>query len=157
MKFNFGKTYNRPVQDGEYGYYNTRDPNAVGKQRIGYNSRRTYNLQTYTNGIKYNSFQSDLKTPAITITKYSRGKIGKVDGVNRCSVEFYSDTDLYKWEARANGNSGHGKGLLVGDGNSLKALETGAFDVDYDELTLGDKEYTISVYGMSMYGVWSDE
>lgn len=93
--------------------------------------------------------------PVITITDCDRTKISRVSGFSRAIVTFHSDTALSEWEARANGGAGHGIGLLVGSGGALMADTSATFDVDDDELTLGDKEYTVTVYGKSAGGVWS--
>lgn len=100
-------------------------------------------------------FGASVPLANITILEYSRSKLGKVTGTNKCTVTFKSDQPLIVWEARANGGTGAGIGLLVGEGGALLADAIGAFDVDTSELTLGDKEYTIKVYGKNTAGEWS--
>lgn len=100
-------------------------------------------------------FGEDIPLANITILEYSRKKLGKAKGTTKCTVTFKADQDLAAWEARANGGSGAGVGLLVGEGSFLAAEEIGTFDVETDELTNGDKEYTIKVYGKNQAGEWS--
>ncbi|MBR5604829.1 MAG: hypothetical protein IKW70_00165, partial [Verrucomicrobia bacterium] len=61
------------------------------------------------------------------------------------------------WEARATKGvtPARGVGLLVESGTTLAAGATGTVVVDWDELTNGDGEYVITVYGQSTDGVWS--
>ena len=105
--------------------------------------------------LKCDEFTTEVPLANITILEYTREKLGKVAGTTRCTVAFKADQDLLAWEARANGGTGVGIGLLVGEGSTLAAGEIGTFDVDTEELTLGDKEYTIKVYGKNQGGEWS--
>lgn len=100
-------------------------------------------------------FGASIPIANITILDYSRSKLGKTMGTNKCTVSFKADQDLIAWEARANSGTGVGVGLLVGEGGVLLADVTATFDVDTEELTLGDKEYTIKVYGKNTVGEWS--
>jgi hypothetical protein len=49
-----------------------------------------------------------------------------------------------------------GVGLPVESGTTLAVGATGTIYVDDEELTQGDGEYTITVYGKSTSGVWSE-
>lgn len=89
----------------------------------------------------------------ITVVSYDRSKISDETGFTVCSVTFTSDKDLLEWEARA-GGTGHGTGLLVGSGSAETADTSIEFEVDYTELTEGDKTYTIYIYGRNSNG-WS--
>lgn len=92
--------------------------------------------------------------PKITIVNYSRDKISSNDGFQSSYIEFQSDQVLTQWEARSNGNE-RGVGVLVGLGDSLQLNSSGFFEVYYDELTAGDKDYRITVYGQNTEGAWS--
>jgi hypothetical protein len=93
--------------------------------------------------------------PSINIASYTKSKISDEVGMTRSTVTFQSNQDLVEWEARADGN-GHGVGLLVGSGASASASTNVSFDVDYNELTLGDKSYRINVYGKNAEGTWNN-
>lgn len=89
----------------------------------------------------------------------SRTKISSITGHDQATVTFQSDMALQSWEARATTEGqtiGHGSGLLVESGGSLEANTDATVVVDDDELTNGDREYTISVFGLSTEGRWSD-
>lgn len=108
---------------------------------------------------KYIEYDETTRIPVITINHQDRKKISKVIGHDVCNATFYSDIHLSQWEARATtpGQAvGHGSGLLVASGENLKGGETGEVVVDDEELTNGDLEYTISIFGQSVGGRWSD-
>lgn len=92
--------------------------------------------------------------PRVYITNVTRNKISAVAGMDVSTVTFKSDQDLVEWEARADGN-GHGSGNLVGGGTTLSANTSETFDVENEELSLGDKTYRINVYGKNINGEWS--
>lgn len=96
--------------------------------------------------------------PVITILSQDRTKISGVTGYDRCTVAFTSDQALTYWEARATTTQtpGHGVGLLVESGTLAKGA-TGYVYVDNEELTNGDLNYTITIYGQNADGRWSDE
>lgn len=97
--------------------------------------------------------------PTITIGTPSRTKISAISGYNQATVTFQSDTALAEWEARAttaDQTPGHGVGLLVESGSTLEANADATVYVDYSELTNGDQEYTISIFGKTADGRWSD-
>ena len=91
----------------------------------------------------------------IDIVSYTLDKISDEIGHQTSAVIFQANQDLLEWEARADG-TGHGSGLLVGSGTNVNANTDVNFDVDYTELTLGDKTYQINVYGKNSDGIWSD-
>ena len=95
--------------------------------------------------------------PVITVGTPSRSVISDESGVNQCTCTFTSDLALQAWEARATKGvtPARGVGLLVESGTTLAAGATGTVVVDWNELTNGDGEYVITVYGQSTDGVWS--
>ena len=96
--------------------------------------------------------------PVITILSQDVTKISSVSGHDRCTVSFTADQELTYWEARATTTQtpGHGVGLLVESGTLAKGA-TGYVYVDNEELTNGDLNYTITIYGQNADGRWSDE
>lgn len=97
--------------------------------------------------------------PTITLGNPSKSKISDETLCNECTCTFTSDVDLSYWEARATRDGeepGRGRGLLVESGNGLSAGNEAVISVMFNELTNGDGEYTIHVYGQSIEGVWSD-
>ena len=95
--------------------------------------------------------------PIITIQSQDVTKISSVTGYDRCTVTFTSDQELTYWEARATTTQtpGHGVGLLIESGTLAKGA-TGYVYVDNEELTNGDLQYRISIYGQNVDGTWSD-
>ena len=96
--------------------------------------------------------------PVITILSQDVTKISGVTGHDRCTVSFKADQELTYWEARATTTQtpGHGVGLLVESGTLAKGA-TGYVYVDNEELTNGDLNYRITIYGRNSDGIWSDE
>lgn len=100
------------------------------------------------------------KLPILSFNQITRNKISSILGFDSSVAEFTSDTDLVEWEARATVEGqpyGHGIGTLVDGGTTLSANETATVTIDDEELTNGDVEYRISVYGKDRNGAWSDE
>ena len=96
--------------------------------------------------------------PVITVGTPSRTIISDESGYDQCVCTFRSDMDLQAWEARATKSGttpARGVGLLVESGTTLAANTDATIYVDDEELTNGDGEYTITVYGQSTGGVWS--
>ena len=96
--------------------------------------------------------------PTITVGTPSRTIISDESGFDQCVCTFQADMDLQAWEARATKSGttpARGVGLLVESGTTLNAGTNATIYVDNEELTNGDGEYTISVYGQSTGGVWS--
>lgn len=88
-------------------------------------------------------------TPIISVNSYSRTKISDETGYTTCSVTFQCSSAATQWEARATIDSqtpAPGVGILVGSGSSINANTDTTFDVDYTELTSGDRVYQITVY-----------
>ena len=97
--------------------------------------------------------------PKITVGTPSRSIISALSGYDQCVCTFTSDMALQAWEARATKSGttpARGVGLLVESGGTLAANTPGTIYVDNEELTNGDGEYTITVYGQSVGGVWSE-
>lgn len=104
------------------------------------------------------TYEEPAVAPVITVGTPSRTIISDEDGYDQCVCTFRSDMDLQAWEARATKSDvtpARGVGLLVESGNALAANMDATIYVDNEELTNGDGEYTISVYGQSTGGVWS--
>lgn len=96
--------------------------------------------------------------PVITVGTPSRNIISDESGYDQCVCTFQSDLALQQWEARATKNGvtpARGVGLLVENGGSLPARTNATVIIDNEELTDGDGEYTITVYGQSTGGAWS--
>lgn len=96
--------------------------------------------------------------PVITVGTPSQTAISAVTGHDQCVCTFTSDLALQQWEARATKagtTPARGVGLLVESGTTLAAGATATIYVENEELTQGDGEYTITVYGQSTDGVWS--
>lgn len=97
--------------------------------------------------------------PIITVGTPSRAKISSVPGYDQVTVTFQCDKALQEWEARATLpgiTSARGVGLLVESGTALAANTDATVYVDDEELTNGDNQYTITVYGHDTDGYWSD-
>ena len=97
--------------------------------------------------------------PIITVGTPSRTIISDESGYDQCTCTFRSDLALQAWEARATKDGttpARGVGLLVESGTTLAANTNATVIVDNEELTNGDGEYTITVYGQSTGGVWSE-
>ena len=128
---------------------------AQGKSSFSYGSLSISNI-VYS--ITY-SYEEKTDPPVIAIQSQDRLKISSVNGYDRCTVAFTSNQALSYWEARATTSSqtpSHGVGLLVESG-SLGTDEIGYVYVDDEELTNGDIEYTVTIFGQNADGVWSDE
>ena len=96
--------------------------------------------------------------PTITVGTPSRTRISALSGYDQCVCTFTADMALQAWEARATKagtTPARGVGLLVESGTTLAAGATGTVYVENEELTNGDGEYTVTVYGQSTGGVWS--
>lgn len=103
-------------------------------------------------------FSDAPSAPTITVGTPSRTIISDKTGYDQCVCTFSSNMDLQAWEARATKagtTPARGVGLLVESGTTLAAGATGTVTVENEELTNGDGEYTITVYGQSTGGVWS--
>lgn len=97
--------------------------------------------------------------PTITVGTPSRSIISDETGYDQCVCTFQSNMALQAWEARATKSGvtpARGVGLLVESGTTLAANTDATIYVDDEELTQGDGEYTITVYGQSTGGVWSE-
>ena len=97
--------------------------------------------------------------PVITVGTPSRTRISAVTSYDQCVCTFTSDLALSQWEARATKagvTPARGVGLLVESGGALAANTPATVYVENEELTQGDGEYTITVYGLSTGGIWSE-
>lgn len=96
--------------------------------------------------------------PTIEIINQNTNKISNIDNFNECIVNFSSDQDLIKWEARAVLDTivpEYGVGNIVESGENLKAGDNGHVSVLNSELLGGDGKYIISIYGMNLAGTWN--
>lgn len=119
----------------------------------------SYGTLSISNIVYSITYQYEESPPVITIVSQSKSKISGVTGHDSCEVSFTSDKALSYWEARATLSGvtpAHGVGLLVESG-TLSEGETGYVYVDDEELTNGDGEYTVNIYGQGSDGVWSDD
>ena len=126
---------------------------AKGRNRFSYGSLSISNI-VYS--ITYEYTVDD--PPIITIISQSKDKISRIENYDRCEVSFECDKELSYWEARATlpgTTPSHGVGLLVESG-SLALGNIGYVYVDDEELTNGDGDYTINIYGQDTDGMWSD-
>lgn len=101
---------------------------------------------------------SDTTPPIITVGTPNKAIISDEAGYDECRCTFTADMDLSQWEARATKKGttpARGVGLLVESGGALARGTAGTVSVVYEELTNGDGEYTITVYGCSASGIWS--
>ena len=121
-------------------------------------SGNTFDLYELWIDVDYTEPVITANPPIITIQSQNVTKISSVTGHDRCTVTFTSDQALTYWEARATTTQtpAHGVGLLVESGTLSKG-ETGYVYVDDEELTNGDLNYTITIYGQNADGRWSDE
>lgn len=106
------------------------------------------------------TYTGSVTPPTITVGTPSTGIISAESGHDQCVCTFTSDQNLQQWEARATRPGivpGHGVGLLVESGSALNVGATGTVTIDNEELTQGDGEYTITVYGQNAGGIWSDD
>lgn len=121
--------------------------------------------------------------PEVTIEDVTRTKISDEPGLDECQVTFTVDKDIKVWESRADG-SAHGEGLLVGGNKDTlfgfstqeSTVETGSegfgegeffeeipadteitYLIEDEELTKGDKVYTINIYVKDLDGTWNDD
>jgi len=97
--------------------------------------------------------------PVITVGTPNVQVISSVTGHDQCVCTFTSDLALSQWEARATKagvTPARGVGLLVESGGALAANTNATIYVENEELTNGDGVYTITVYGQSTGGVWSE-
>ena len=121
-------------------------------------SSNTFDLYELWIDVDYTEPVITANPPVITIVSQDVTKISGVSGYDRCTVSFKADQELTYWEARATTTQtpGHGVGLLVESGTLAKGA-TGYVYVDNEELTNGDLNYRITIYGRNSDGIWSDE
>ena len=111
------------------------------------------NIQYITNKhfFKLQSF-----APTVTLVGFTRGKISDEIGANTSVVTFSVDNPIENWKALATTEiqtPSSTVGELVGSGNNLSPFTPVNFNVDYNELTSGDRIYTITIY-VQVEGVW---
>lgn len=117
------------------------------------------NPYTFTPTANTTLYSMSVYQPVISILSQDKQVISDEVSFDRCTATFSSDTALSAWEARATIPSvtpARGVGLLVESGTTLAASTPATIYIDDDELTSGDYTYTISVYGKSIDGCWSD-
>ena len=119
----------------------------------------TTSLENTTTPAIYLFKKVQSSAPVITVGTPSRAIISDESGYDQATCTFRSDMALQAWEARATKagtTPARGVGLLVESGTTLAANTDATVVVDDEELTNGDGEYTITVYGQSTGGVWSE-
>ena len=146
---------------GNYGYISFGSSNIYGLMYnvypIEYPIRYSYVYEIKAESIDDIVIEIKNQLPILTLEEPSRYKISSIVGCDSSVVKFKSNQLLTYWEARATIKGepyGRGIGLLVEkfNGNSYN----GTITIDDEELTNGDAEYRISVYGKNDYGEWSD-
>ena len=144
------------------GYYGGRLLGITWK--VTYTVGGTLHHYTYTYEVSGDAtiavtIGNDTTPPVITVGTPSRSIISDEAGYDQCVCTFRSNKALQAWEARATKSGvtpARGVGLLVESGGALAANTNATIYVDDEELTQGDGEYTITVYGQSTGGVWSE-
>ena len=107
-------------------------------------------------GELFKSSNPPIENVEILIISNSNNKISDEPGVDTCIVTFKTNTNATQWVARATNetqNPANGVGIIVGSGGTLNAETNQVFNVDYNELTDGDRVYTITIY-VNVGGVW---
>lgn len=132
--------------------------NSINKTDVKY--VRIYASSSVSNWlcISEATFNYSLPAPIITVISADKAKISDEINMNECICYFTADVDLSEWEARATlegASKGRGVGLLVESGTELKAGENGLVSVLDTELTNGDGDYVVSIYGKGSNGEWS--
>jgi hypothetical protein len=102
----------------------------------------------------WNDTFSSNTIPIVYLQSESKIVISDETGFTTSVVTFIVNKDCDQWEARADGNGNPGVGLLVGSGSSIIANVEVSFNVDYNELTNGDKIYSVDVLAHNSVG-WS--
>lgn len=111
------------------------------------------NIQYITN--KY-FFKIQSFAPTVTLIGFTREKISDETGANTSVVTFSVGNPVDNWKALATTEvqtPSPTVGELVGSGATLSAFTPLNFNVDYNELTSGDRVYTITIY-VQVEGVW---
>ena len=153
-------------------FYLTEYNGASSTQRIMYVYGVSFNVTYSISGVIYQYTITNVQAnhtiivtagavitpPVITVGTPNRTIISDETGYDQCVCTFKSDLALQQWEARATKagvTPARGVGLLVESGGSLAANTNATVYVENEELTDGDGEYTITVYGQSVDGIWS--
>lgn len=100
-----------------------------------------------------------MSIPVVNIVSQTLKKISDESGKSQSVCSFLVNKDVVKWEARAvlgNNNPPRGVGEIVESGTFLNSGTIANVVVDFNELTLGDGLYTVSIYAQDIYGNWSD-
>lgn len=111
------------------------------------------NIQYITNK---HFFKIQTFAPTVTLIGFTREKISDETGMNTSVVTFSVDNQVDNWKALATTESqtpSSTVGELVGSGTALSAFAPVNFNVDYNELTSGDRVYTVTIY-VQVGGVW---
>ena len=136
-----------------YKYYLTWNTNGATDSHVD-----TAGIENSNIPLTYIFAEASSTPPTITVGTPSRTIISDESGYDQCVCTFRSNMALQAWEARATKSGvtpARGVGLLVESGTTLAANTDATIYVDDEELTQGDGEYTITVYGQSTGGVWS--
>lgn len=96
-----------------------------------------------------------MKTPALTVVSASVNKVSQITGHDTCTVVFSCDIDLQAFQVRAT-RFGDPRGVGVGDllysADSIAAGQSITVTIDGDDITQGDGEYVISLWGKAADG-----
>lgn len=109
----------------------------------------------------------------IEIKNINRTKISDEDGIDRCTFQFICDKPIDDFDVRADGDRNTGvvvekaphlycsDSLACSDELSCFEYEAAANEpvdvvVEWNELTRGDKDYTIKVFAKEKGGAWSE-
>jgi len=96
-----------------------------------------------------------MKTPALTVVSASVNKVSQITGMDTCTIVFSCDIDLQAFQVRAT-RSGDPRGVGVGDllysTGSVTAGGSITVTIDGDDITQGDGDYVISLWGKAADG-----
>lgn len=96
-----------------------------------------------------------MNAPSIEVTSQTKKKVSLKSGANTCSGTFTCDIDILLFEIRAT-RVGDPRGIHIGDLLfSAENIQSGVsipFTIKSEDITQGDGEYVISLWGKSKDG-----
>lgn len=94
-------------------------------------------------------------TPTLTVVSASVSKVSQVSGCDTCTVVFSCDIDLQEFQVRAT-LAGASRGVGIGDllfsDTNISAGQSITVTIDGDDITQGDGDYVISLWGKAIDG-----